>query len=294
MLFSLDLGVIFSDGIMGFPSNKYFLLLIFLPSISFSQEYVRNGSFEEKTWIYPFASLNSLKGWYNPNNATPDVNMSFNNIGGHQHPHSGSRFTGIFLANKMNKSDSNYVEYCANKMNLPLKEGKLYKIKLYISKGSSHFSASGICIGFTKSRVIQNNTTFLTDIDFKPLVSNDSNYLTDEKRWHETYAYYRAQGGERYLIIGYSSYSLPLIVTKRSRKLILPYQDTYYFIDDVSVTEVDESSIYKQEMLKENPIQNRFKNKNEGQIPFHLFDICWNGLVENRKKMFTNFGSVIF
>lgn len=252
--------------------NKAFLYIIFLISVwsfSYAQtNLVYNGSFEEYSQCpnltsQPGADQLYALGWYSPTFATTDYFNSCDvtqhvgvpqNFIGYEHAHSGNAYVGVVYISRRNNTigmvDYNYGEYLQTKLSSSLMQNRLYKIQLFVSRADAALGyidtigVAGIAIDhigilFTDDSLTAPITDFFPNV---PSVETESGILLEDSvGWAEINLYYLADGSEEYMTIGFfkdinsvaAGYYIHDFITN---DLI----ETYYYIDDVSIVEVDE------------------------------------------------------
>lgn len=218
---------------------------------------VFNGSFEEYRYcpkrIDATGILVNVEGWYQPTRGSADY---FNVCGsrecgvpvnklGHQVPHEGNGFCGIYC------SKNDYREYLQTRLRRRLHEGDSILLRFYVSLSEESTGAVSTIGGlFTPKAVSDTVRTILLRKDYQQLaegvsqvvatafapqvVNREDVHLVDTKGWQCVEGIFVAEGGEQYLTIGnfypqeFSGFSEPDSLTK-----LLP--GAYYYLDDVWV-----------------------------------------------------------
>jgi len=240
-------------------------IIIFLLSIivgkSFSQNLVPNSSFEEYTscpikedqlsyckyWNNPILS-NSSADYYNHCDSSTKRNSVPKNELGFQRAHSGQAYVGISTFDEQHRI---FEEYIQAKLIHPMVKGHLYKLSMYVSLAdTSQYYNDQIHFCFSDTnliwrRMIQGYFALFCEEGAKVV---NPNLFNDTINWQEVTTYYYAHGDEKYLTIGVFKND----VSKRKYKTILKnnhfnskgkYKGAYYYIDDVSVEEVNKGSV---------------------------------------------------
>jgi outer membrane protein OmpA-like peptidoglycan-associated protein len=162
------------------------------------------------------------------------------NAMGFQFAHSGMCYAGFFLF-----SHGDYREYLQTPLRETLQKGKTYFISMYISLADysqTYIEQIGFCF-------LQKEEHFETaDVlsDLKPVYIKLDGVRNDTAHWHRLTGRYKANGNEKYLLIGSfdagrikkAKFTFP----KNKGQVKTPinknsHRDAYYFIDDVSVVE---------------------------------------------------------
>ncbi|MFZ2905100.1 MAG: OmpA family protein [Cyclobacteriaceae bacterium] len=227
------------------------LLTAFVAGLS-AQNLVPNPSFEELSRCPHSFSTDKkdfiVPGWESPTNGTPDhfhgcswgeADVPFN-WAGSANAHSGKGYAGIYVWS--NEPDRNYREYLQCELAEPLQSGERYSIEFYYKLASNAvYTVNRMGLALTEAPV---NLAHDRLIEVEPVISieHDSAVVTSTGGWEHAKQIYRANGGERFVIIGN-------FFDNRSTKYTrLPYRigkntmltgSAYYFIDDVSVKPVD-------------------------------------------------------
>jgi len=209
-----------------------FIFMCLLPGFE-AQNLVQNGSFElaEKMPHGNNRQIECVKGWRTPTFAGSDYyHMAADkhagvpkNDFGKQEPHSGSAYGGICITKK-------YVEYLATTLSDTLVDGEDYLVELYVSRAEkSKSSVDEFGVLFT------NHIRWSLDmkgIAEKPGVDVVNADFKDRRNWIRLSGVYHADGSETVIIVGYFNYRHP----GKHKKFC------HYYIDDVSVTPVQEET----------------------------------------------------
>jgi len=217
---------------------------------------VNNPSFEEFN-ICPKGIVGKpekklIPYWDVPSKGTPDYFNSCcdgeagvpKNFAGKINARTGNAYCGIILRQNFTRDNKItgekpviYREYIQAELKTELVQGKKYRIRFYICNSSnSRFAVDAIGACITTEKVRINNKEVL---DLIPVVENSSgHFLSNQHCWVVVEGIYQAQGGEKYLTIGnfYNNYSTNYIMQNGNSK----FNYAYYYIDDVSVYEVEE------------------------------------------------------
>ncbi len=189
------------------------------------------------------STLKALSYWWCPNKTSPDcmskcaggMDGLINNVGGTQEPYEGNSYVGICHGRK-----GRYYEFVQTQLTEKLVAGKTYLITLHISFGDKVFYATneiGVCLSAEK--ISEKSKGVMKVPAYVPV--RTGNYYTDKQNWTKLKALYMAGGGEAYLTIGYFNpyLELQLVGGKKPKAIDGEADDVYYFIDDVSVEEVE-------------------------------------------------------
>ena len=232
--------------------KEVFIVLFFLSICNFinAQNLIPHGHFEwglyeefEKPqwWLPTIGSTDTFIG----------AKSGKGNLG-YQEPHSENRHIGIISYTENNKS---YKEYIQTKLTKPLIKDSLYCAKMYISLADNSFIAlSGLQIGFSKKKRTRTNKRYWNfELDRMDAIIDCNNlsfpYITDKENWIPISGVYKAMGKERFITIGYFEVPDTLKMYKpeqpkypHSKKPKIKRHRNYYFIDDVSLVPIQDSS----------------------------------------------------
>jgi OOP family OmpA-OmpF porin len=211
------------------------------------QNLVPNGSFENKTYCpgnYNQQSLNTVAGWWQATDGTPDFFHSCsdkvgvpNNVFGQQAAKDGEGYTGLVTYSAGHKR--NYREYLQTKLTRPLVKGELVCIEMSVSAADyCNYVTDGIGILLSDKKVESN---LQTELAFRATMSNPRlNMLDENSTWQLLSDVYTASGGEEYLTIGNFKSDRDLKVIRRTEELGEKGYGTwsYMYIDDVKVRPV--------------------------------------------------------
>ncbi len=240
--------------------GAYALFCVFVSMISVSQSItnrVNNFSFEDTVQCPTYAGqLYNCKYWFNPvqigspdyynscaNSKTTSIPTSSfitvpDNKLGYQFPRTGNAYTGV------GTYVSNYAEnreYIKKRLKSTMKLGKKYCATFYVSRSDSSIFATGnLGIYFSNDSMI-NSTPFPPSlISIIPPIEYTS-VITDTINWTKIEGVYPATGNENFLTIG--NYKNDASTTYQQTKPF--YMDpgrqnyAYYYVDDVSVIEIN-------------------------------------------------------
>ncbi len=212
------------------------------------QNMVKNPSFEQYRKVpTDLGEWGMVDYWSSPTEASPDyfhkraagknVDVPYNKMGRCM-ARSGYAYTGIYAyASRYLKR--NFREYVQLELKQPLLAGNTYCVKAHVFLAQSSNRAVG-ALGMTASKIRINQK------DELPIVTKNMTYMLqedrsplDERAWVEITCQYKAQGGERYLVLGNFDDDKKTKVTGAIENDTFknPHVDfAYYYIDDVCVT----------------------------------------------------------
>jgi len=224
--------------------------------IETGENLVNNSSFEDFT-ICPKGIVGKpekrlIPFWDVPSKGTPDY---FNicstedagvpqNFAGKMNAHSGDGYCGMILRQNFTRDNKItgekpeiYREYIQTELKSELVSGKKYRIKFWVCNSSnSRFAvdAIGACVTGEKIKLSTNEV-----MNYIPIVENPTGkFMMNQNYWIAIEGIYEAQGGEMFLTIGNFTDNFSTNYIMQNGKSDFNY--AYYYIDDVSVTEVSE------------------------------------------------------
>ncbi len=224
-----------------------YLFLLLFPIAACSQNLVPNPGFEKKSDCPEKPGQITLANyWFSANPGTPDYFNScspgvdyateFNKRGG-QLPHSGNGYAGVqyYLMNR-----NEYFEYIETSLDTSLTAGQLYCITAWVSLGDASYAFHQLG-ALLSMREIKSPASSNLKLPFTKL--GNGNLLMETDSWMCIQGTYKAKGGERFLTLGGASpkddfWNIRLRATTDSL-----FKSTYYFIDDVSVEAIGDSSV---------------------------------------------------
>ncbi len=230
------------------------VLLGLSTTFSFGQEaenIVSNGSFENMDKEpKKLGGIESAIGWYSPTGARADLffankklpilGVPENNFGS-EDAKDGSSYAGIVTYSHNNKVPRSYV---SNKLDVPMKKGEKYCVQFHVSMSeASMYAANQIGAHFSKKAF---GTEAKESIIEKTHVLEEKNKIFNAAfGWDRICGTYEAEGGEKFITIGnFSSNEETKNARnkKNSNSKVVPVAAAYYYLDNVSVTIVDESN----------------------------------------------------
>jgi hypothetical protein len=282
---------------------KTFLFInSFILSIALSNaqnNMILNGHFENHLVCPPFISGGIFNGSIpyvsNPSLYTPDYfnscDSSFqqffttpSNLKGYQYPKSGDAYIGI--ATWENQTEKK--EYIQLEMNEPLKLNHHYLFSCYLSLAEvSDYANADFGVHFDSDSLFF--STF-NSIPLTPqLVNQPGNFFADTSLWMEFSGIYLAQGGEQFIIIGnFKNNNGNPPDTLKIQPTGTQGSGTYYYIDDVSLIDLDstlavkENEAMAQVEVFPNPASSILTIKlNAAPQQYSITDIKGNTLMQN-------------
>ncbi len=214
---------------------KILLLFIGITLNGYSQNFVPNGSFEEKTDCpYTCCQLDMVNEWYSPLENYPNSPDYYNKCSNYNNsftnsiPRTGDGHLGFGLYSKVFV----YTEYIAIKLIKPLTPDNAYNISFWIKLANlSNYAVSDISLLFANSAKIDNFPYSLSGLS--PQISNKNGVISDTL-WVKINVQYKPDDSFNYLIIGSfkDSSEINYLQTNYST-----YPEAYYFVDDFSIYE---------------------------------------------------------
>jgi len=235
--------------------NSIALAMIGLSAtLSFGQEaenLISNGSFESvDKQPKKLGAIDNAIGWYSPTGAkadlfTPnkklvDIDVPANKFGTEE-AKEGQNYVGIVTYSHNNKVPRSYV---SNKVQVPLKKGEKYCVQFYVSMSeASTYASNQIGAHFSKKAF---GTEVLESIIEKTHVVDDNNKIFNAPfGWDRVCGTYVAEGGEKFITIGNFSTNENTKNArnkKNSSSKVALVAAAYYYLDNVSVTLIDENN----------------------------------------------------
>lgn len=224
-----------------------FLFLIGYSFTSSAQNLVPNGGFEDYR-ICPGAhtqhpSQFAVSSWFSPSVGTPDYfNVCSNgeadvphNWAGVSDPYEGVGYAGLYLWAAMGR---NYREYLQTELSERLVRDSLYYLEFHYKLSSySKYSIDRIGLLLTDSLVrLNHDLTFSVKPTFS--IIKDTALTKETGLWEEAKMLYKAQGGEKFLMIGNffdnkTTHHYKIQFRPIAQEMLAHY--AYYYIDDVSI-----------------------------------------------------------
>jgi hypothetical protein len=276
----------------GILFNIFFFLAVYSTGQS---NLVPNPSFEDYSSCP--TGLNQVSNsifWNSPNTATPDyyhgctassvLGVPNNNLG-YQNAYSGIAYAAIIAF----IHDGFYFEYISTQLITPLDPNVKYSCEFYISTANlSPVGINRLGMFISPSPYFQNNDYMLP---FSPQIENDSNsIISDTLNWTKISGEYLAQGGEQYIIIG-NFYPINQTDTAHVNYSSPGTYYAYYYIDNVSITEILDSTDTVQPIDSTIFEISIFPNPNNGEfvLNYNLADF-----EEGVFKIYNAIGQIVF
>jgi hypothetical protein len=199
---------------------------------------------------------------------TSGFSIPMNDIG-HQFARTGNAYCGIYTYGKYSYPIRQYIQ---TKLDSALEGNKKYRVAFYISLGDTmHAFNNSIGAFFAPDSLLSYNNYI---VDASPQIENNNeNDLNNKTEWTLVCDTFIAAGGERWLTIGNFLNDSLSAITEIDTNICnqpMPYNcGAYYYIDDVSVTLIDETGIEEQ---KQNNFT-LFPNPNKGNFKLQYYGI---------------------
>jgi uncharacterized protein YegL len=166
----------------------------------------------------------------------------------------------IYYGQDTSSYDWEYKEYIQSRLLEPLKAGKSYNVSFWLVLDvRSAFRASSVGAYFSKDSVLGNPgldqpdsaygnhvPTASTGIPlfYEPQIStNDVSVMKSTDHWVKVSGRFTAVGGEKYITLGSFGHNHPVgLFPKVGLNTKMFYPSAYYYFDDVSVTQVQDST----------------------------------------------------
>lgn len=271
-----------------------FIVLLLIPTTFWAQNLVPNPSFEDTIQCENYTIIDGfITGWTNPNDYSPDyfnscANINYPHIGtpsngyGYQEARTGNAYCGIYIPVR---SGNSLREYIQAELTEPLIAGEEYIVKFYVSLADnfSDYAVNTIGAYFSTSAI---SSTTNTVFNVTPQIINAAiaNPLTDKDNWQEITGNFVALGGEKFITIGNFEDDNTVDTTNLVANIT---NDSYYYIDDVSVeaisgsTSINELNLDNLFSYYPNPADNvlNIKLKDPGNYSIKILDIIVNSVV---------------
>lgn len=291
---------------------RLFLITILFTQYTYSQNLLRNSSFENFIGCQALNDEFSCEDWYSVNGSVDYYNLTCkdNYLPDSRwvlpNPNFGKAFIGLRIIDIQGN-----LEHAQGELLKPLLPDHYYKLELYIRNPSKIFLLTSANLEgyFTSERIVWGNDPYynlkqlksnipvkykkfysynyinaIYPYEFKAQVHFKEFDLSEDEKWLKISNLFKAKGGEKYLTLGlfsisneelkkqileqirhskYDNNQLPYIVDNLLLKNVDVDQwanETYLFIDDVSVTPVDENGneiILYPELLQPDSIQEK-------------------------------------
>jgi hypothetical protein len=242
--------------------KSLFLFILFLStSISYSQNLVQNGDFEDLSFEPCGISMTSsdftsaMLFWDVANFGTPDIfltsidstcwNYQPNSyypgpigLKGPQEPHSGESFVGIFA---YTIPDLNQRDYIQTQLSTSMVIGNEYIVAFYVSLAdSTEFAIDNLGVYLSNNPIFASNDGVL---DYDPQVIFPD-FISETEDWVQIIDTIEASSNFSYITIGnFDDDENTSTLSNPEGGNCIGCYGAYYFIDDVSVTELIGSSI---------------------------------------------------
>jgi OOP family OmpA-OmpF porin len=215
---------------------------------------VPNSSFENYFNLNANGNLveNFIYNWYggrgylHVNRSDPYYSVPANGFG-YQYPHTGNAYCGIYTYLKNSYPIRHYIQ---TRLMDTLTAGKKYRVAFYVSLGDTlHAFNNSIGAYFaTDSLYTVNNSV----IDATPqIINNYTNDLDNKTEWTLVCDTFVASGGESWITIGNFLNDSLSLVTPLDSICSQPLGwgcGSYYYIDDVSVTLIEETGLVNKKL----------------------------------------------
>jgi len=211
---------------------------------------VPNGSFEATTGkVKKVGAIDEVTGWTSPTGAKADVFLpnklpTINvpeNMFGKETAKEGSNYVGIVAYSYNDKVPRSYAMV---KLDAPLKKGVRYCVTFNVSLAeASKYACNQLGANFSNKPFATETKTSI--IDVAHVQHRDNKIINMTYNWEKICGVFEAKGGEKYLTIGnfIKNENVKTEINKKPKEMkVVQALSAYYFLDDVSVVMMDESS----------------------------------------------------
>jgi hypothetical protein len=227
--------------------RRSFLLLILFVLLIFkgaSQNLVLNPSFDQFITCPSFGQFGPawVNDWQKPTIGSTDY-YNYNCPGIHpskQAPHSGEGYAGIICYN----FGTEYREYITGELSSPLQAGVTYEVEFHVSLNDGYIQAIKEVDAYLSINAPGPFSNAL-HIGVTPQITNQSGALDDTSAWMKVSGNYIASGGEQFITIGNFRDDNNTTISQPGS---IGSFGAYYFVDDVSVTPINTTSISTSEL----------------------------------------------
>lgn len=224
---------------------------------------VPNSGFEDTLNCNNFWGYLMGSPWFTPTNCTPDYyyglsptcafgSSAVQNAAGFQLPLDGIAYVGIYLAMPV-ISFIGTRDYICTQLSDSLIATKEYYLEFHVSRANKYYLATDDIGAYVSSQIPIN--TGCSYLPYQPQVENlQGNIITDSLNWTKISGVFTAQGGEKYITIGNFKDSLNTTIIDADNGNG-EYNNSYYYIDKVSLIPMDSLQGLSQFNGKEDLIQ---------------------------------------
>lgn len=242
---------------------KRILFFILVVSVfnSWSQELIRNGSFEVLDTCPNTLGQFHPYGWFGTHGSrtSPDLFSTCAKEDAYSNPKSyiinvkaynGENFVGIVGYNPHN----HYREYVSTKLQKPLVKDEVYTFSISVSQPKmALYYINELGAVFTTDSAKPEKLPM--ELIMKPhLVIKDGDWLKLNDVWDRINLEYKAKGGEQYLHLGCFLSDEQLVYRKYQDRIAFSketgYKDAYYIFDDVSLQKMQKTLSEEQKPTK--------------------------------------------
>jgi hypothetical protein len=257
--------------------HKYFRtiiqLIVFIFSFenSFSQNLIRNGSFENisppANWInwsgeFVTASQNPMHrvlfDWdefHSSDLLTSSCTHTWSgvpiNIHGYCQPKNGNNYVGFMLFS--NGQNNNGKEYIYQQLTTALQSGKIYCLSFYVSRADrKEYAIENIGAYFSNNIQTTGSIGYINKI---PQVVNQNGLIIDTTQWTQIQGCFTANGGEQFITIGnFNTDANTNSFYAGTNNPVPNYPEyCYYYIDDITL--IDQTTVDLNELDKKNEFE---------------------------------------
>lgn len=228
---------------------KITFIFTLLVSLYHSQNLIYNGGFElYKKCPNDFSEIEKALGWKMPSEGTSDYFNSCSkssicsvpkNHGGSAYARSGNAYAGVAMA--FDSSPDFRYEFIQTKFTDVLKKEGYYCLTFFVQRAkisTVDYSSFSCVISYEKLKIKNWNFIENNDLDANIYLKQQID-CTKNNLWIPMCIIFKAKGGEKYLTIGYDKFSGILKPNNKSKS---KEQKLFYYIDDVSLVEIKDSS----------------------------------------------------
>ena len=218
--------------------------VIMIGSQGSSQNLVLNPSFDQFITCPSFGQFGPtwVNDWQKPTVGSSDY-YNYNCPGiqpSKQAPNSGEGYAGIICYN----FGTEYREYITGELSSPLQAGVTYEVEYHVSLNDGYIQAIKEVDAYLSINAPGPFSNAL-HINVTPQVTNQTGALDDTSAWMKVTGNYIASGGEQFITIGNFRDDNNTTISQPGS---IGSFGAYYFVDDVSVSPINTTSVAQGEL----------------------------------------------
>lgn len=185
-----------------------------------------------------------------------------------------------------------YKEYMYAPLLEPLKEGNLYHFEMFVRL----LQFENVTVTIKQLGACFSEEPFSETMDFYKeniVDSTNPNGISGTSNWIRIKGYYRALGGEKYVILGNFNIKMKDDFVKKNKNAVFEFEEGYYYVDDVSLVDISDTDTSKKVATSSIIIPEKFEVGQTINIPTIEFEKGGSRILKSAHKTLNELAAML-